>query len=119
MTQKLIKVALVGKTNAGKSTLINSFVGEKISVINKKINTTQDMILGIVNISNTQLIFYDTPGFSLLKNSNFNQKKLNTNLWRAIEKADIILYIVDSFRFEIEHIKKDIKKYLKPKKILF
>ena len=116
MTQKLIKVALVGKTNAGKSTLINSFVGEKISVINKKINTTQDMILGIVNISNTQLIFYDTPGFSLLKNSNFNQKKLNTNLWRAIEKADIILYIVDSFRFEIEHIKKDIKKISEAKK---
>ena len=47
MKRKLIKVALVGKTNAGKSTLVNSFVGEKISIINKKINTTQDLILGI------------------------------------------------------------------------
>ena len=48
---KLIKVALVGKTNAGKSTLINTIVGEKISIINKKINTTQVSTLGIKNIN--------------------------------------------------------------------
>ena len=47
MKKKLLKVALVGKTNVGKSTLVNSFVGEKISIVNKKINTTQDLILGI------------------------------------------------------------------------
>ena len=45
MKSKIIKVALTGRTNAGKSTLVNSFVGEKISIINKKINTTQDLII--------------------------------------------------------------------------
>ena len=67
MNKMLIKVALVGKTNAGKSTLINSLVGEKISIINKKINTTQESILGIKNFDNTQIIFYDTPGSNFLK----------------------------------------------------
>ena len=57
MIKKLIMIALVGKTNAGKSTLINSLVGEEISIINKKINTTQEEILGIKNIENTQIIF--------------------------------------------------------------
>ena len=59
MANKLLKIALVGKTNAGKSTLINSIVGEKISIVNKKNNTTLEVILGIKNINNLQLIFYD------------------------------------------------------------
>ena len=49
MKKKLIKIALIGKTNAGKSTLLNSFVGKKISIINRKINTTKDSIIGIIN----------------------------------------------------------------------
>ena len=76
MKNKLIKIALIGKTNAGKSTLINSLVGEKISIINKKINTTQESILGIKNINDTQIIFYDTPGSNFLKTNNLSQKKL-------------------------------------------
>ena len=66
MKNKLIKIALVGKTNAGKSTLINSMVGETVSIINKKINTTQNLIIGITNIGDTQILFHDTPGSNLL-----------------------------------------------------
>ena len=61
MQKKLLKICIVGKTNAGKSTLLNSLVGETVSISNKKINTTEDLIIGLVNLNNNQLIFYDTP----------------------------------------------------------
>ena len=70
MKNKVISVALVGKTNAGKSTFLNNFIGEKISIENKKINTTLEAISGVLNIKNTQIIIFDTPGFNLL-----NKKK--------------------------------------------
>ena len=79
MINKLIKIALVGNTNAGKSTFMNSMVGQTVSIINKKINTTQNMIMGIVNISETQIIFYDTPGSNFLKTKDFFRKVINTN----------------------------------------
>ena len=110
MKKKLIKVALVGKTNAGKSTLVNSFVGEKISIINKKINTTQDLILGILNIDTTQIIFYDTPGSNFLKTSNLLQKKIKTHIWSAIDQVHLILYIIDSSKYNYQDIESDINK---------
>ena len=59
MINKIIKIALIGNTNAGKSTLMNSMVGKTVSIINKKINTTQNIIKGIVNIKKkNQLIIY-------------------------------------------------------------
>ena len=69
MKSKIIKISIVGRTNAGKSTVINKIIGEKISIQNKKINTTQEMIIGIKNIKNIQILFYDTPGSNFLKNS--------------------------------------------------
>jgi len=110
MKKKLIKVALVGKTNAGKSTLVNSFVGEKISIINKKINTTQDLILGILNIDTTQIIFYDTPGSNFLKTSNLLQKKNKTHIWSVIDQVNLILYIIDSSKYNYQDIERDINK---------
>ena len=50
MKSKILRISIIGRTNAGKSTLINSIVGEKISILNKKINTTQETITGIKNI---------------------------------------------------------------------
>ena len=116
MKNKLLKVALIGKTNAGKSTLVNSFVGEKVSIINKKINTTQELILGIKNIENTQIIFYDTPGSNFLKISNILQKKLKTNVWEAIDNVDLLLYIVDVLKYNFQDIKNDIIKISEVKK---
>jgi GTP-binding protein Era len=57
MTSKILKIALVGRTNAGKSTLINRIVGEKISIQNKKINTTQVTIMGVKNIKKNSINF--------------------------------------------------------------
>ena len=56
MKTKILKISIVGRTNAGKSTLINKIVGEKISIQNKKINTTQDTIVGVKNIKQNQLL---------------------------------------------------------------
>ena len=120
MTNKLIKVALIGKTNAGKSTLINSLVGEKISIINKKINTTQESILGIKNINDTQIIFYDTPGSNFLKTNNLSQKKLKINLWESIESVDFLIYLIDVLKYNFREVERDIIKIAEVNKpILF
>ena len=120
MKTKLIKIALIGRTNAGKSTLINCFVGEKISIVNKKINTTQDLIKGIVNIKNTQIIFFDSPGSNFLKTKNDIQKKLKKIIWEVIESVDYILYIVDVKKYDFSLICKDLKKISEAqKKIIF
>ena len=96
MKKKLIKISVIGKTNAGKSTFINSIIGEKISITNKKVNTTQELIVGIRNINNTQLIFYDTPGTNNLKIDFTDKKKIKRNFWEGIENADYIFYFIDS-----------------------
>ena len=88
MKKKVLKISIIGKTNAGKSTLINSLVGETISIINKKINTTEELIIGILNIKHHQLIFYDTPGLHFGKN--YNNRKLKKNLWDGLNNSDFI-----------------------------
>ncbi len=118
MTSKILKIALVGRTNAGKSTLINRIVGEKISIQNKKINTTQVTIMGVKNIKKTQLIFYDTPGSNFLKSINIQSRNLKTNLWNGIDESDIIFYLIDSktanikFLFDQIHKLQEVKKKL-------
>ena len=113
---KLIKIALIGKTNAGKSTLINNMVGEKISIINKKINTTQESLIGIRNYKNIQIIIYDTPGINFLRTSKPLNKNLKINLWSSIDEADILIYMIDILRFNYKNIIQDIKKLSEVKK---
>ena len=116
MTSKILKIALVGRTNAGKSTLINRIVGEKISIQNKKINTTQVTVIGIKNIRETQLIFYDTPGSNFLKSLNAQSKNLKTNLWSGIDDSDIIFYLVDSKTANSKFLFEQINKLQEVKK---
>ena len=116
MTSKILKIALVGKTNAGKSTLINKIVGEKISIQNKKINTTQVTVMGIKNIKKTQLIFYDTPGSNFLKSLNKDSRNLKTNLWNGIDESDLILYLIDSKTANIKFLYEQIDKLQEVKK---
>mgnify|MGYP001157597038 FL=1 len=116
MTNKILKIALVGRTNAGKSTLINRIVGEKISIQNKKINTTQVTIIGVKNIKKTQIIFYDTPGSNFLKSLNKQSKNLKTNLWSGIDESDIIFYLIDSKTANIKFLFEQIEKLQEVKK---
>ena len=116
MKRKILKISLVGKTNAGKSTLLNNLVGEKISITNKKINTTEDFVIVIINIKNTQLVLYDTPGISFFRDNKSQKTKLKKNLWEGLNQSDIILYLIDSKRIELNDLKNDFPKLYELKK---
>ena len=116
MKTKKLRISLVGRTNAGKSTLINRIVGEKISIQNKKINTTQDTIIGIRNIKESQLLFYDTPGSNFLKNLDAQSKKLKKNLWNGIDESDLILYLIDASSINTKFLFEQLEKINETKK---
>ncbi len=94
MQTRLITAALVGLPNAGKSTLINRIVGQKISISSPKSQTTRFNIIGIKNIGECQIIFTDTPGF---KNSrNALEKQMKNFALDAIESSEVTCVVIDS-----------------------
>lgn len=101
-------VGVIGKTNAGKSTLVNLLVGQKVAIVSPKTQTTRNNILGILTKDNYQIVFVDTPGIH--KSQNNLDKQMMKNVRSAVGSVDIILYIIDSTRkidkAEIENIKK-------------
>tara|TARA_B100001123_G_scaffold51347_1_gene53205 strand:+ start:1660 stop:2511 length:852 start_codon:yes stop_codon:yes gene_type:complete len=122
MKKKLLRLSLVGRTNAGKSTLLNNLIGEIVSIQNKKINTTQEFIIGVKNYNNYQYIFYDTPGLNLLKSKDKNNKFLKQSLWNAIDDSEIIIFVIDSKNIRISYLKNELlnlKKLNKKILILF
>ena len=86
-------VNIIGYPNAGKSTLINSLLNDKLSIITEKAQTTRHKILGIENTDNYQLIFTDNPGFT--KPANIVHEYMNKKVKESITDGDIILYVVD------------------------
>ncbi len=86
-------INIIGNPNVGKSTLMNNLVGEKLSIITSKAQTTRHRILGIVNGDNFQLIFSDTPG--IIKPSYDLQDSMMDFVKSALEDADVILYMVE------------------------
>tara|TARA_B100000524_G_scaffold345727_1_gene244803 strand:+ start:541 stop:1419 length:879 start_codon:yes stop_codon:yes gene_type:complete len=86
-------VNIIGNPNVGKSTLMNCLVGEKLSIITSKVQTTRHRILGMVNGDNFQLIFSDTPG--IIKPLYELQSSMMEFVKSAIEDADVLLYIVE------------------------
>ena len=89
-------VALVGNTNAGKSTLLNKLVGQKISIVSPKKQTTRDNIIGILTENNTQIVFVDTPGIH--KSKTLLDKSMNKQIRTATESVDLVLYLTDSIK---------------------
>ncbi|HAF27625.1 MAG TPA: GTPase Era [Bacteroidales bacterium] len=86
-------VNIIGNPNVGKSTLMNEMVGEKLSIITSKSQTTRHRIMGIVNTDDYQIVYSDTPG--ILKPNYKLQEKMMGFVGTAIEDADIMLYITD------------------------
>ena len=94
MNHKAGYVNIIGKPNVGKSTLMNEFVGEKISIVTSKAQTTRHRILGIVNGEEFQIVFSDTPG--IIKNPAYKMHEvMNQFVNVAFIDADLILYVVD------------------------
>lgn len=94
--KKVLFVSILGEPNAGKSTLINNIVGQKISIVTHKVQTTREKVKGIINIENTQLIFIDTPGIFSPKKA--MEKYIVKNAISSIAQADILLVIMDAAR---------------------
>ncbi len=86
-------VGIIGAPNAGKSTLLNKVLGQKISITSKKPQTTRDRILGIVNTASSQVIFIDTPGIH--KSTTLLNKRIVDQALLALEDVDVILFMVD------------------------
>lgn len=107
-------VALVGRTNVGKSTLINLLVGEKIAAIANKVQTTRTAIRGIVNRENSQIIFIDTPGIHKPK-TKLNETMVETS-FGTLGDADLILFLIEADSKEIGKGDKRILEKIKENK---
>ena len=87
-------VSIVGRPNAGKSTLINSIIGSKVAIVSDKAHTTRNNIQGIYNDDDSQIIFIDTPGIH--KPMHKLGKYMNSQSYYSIEDTNIILFMVDA-----------------------
>ncbi len=91
-------IAIVGKPNVGKSTLLNALVGQKISITSRKAQTTRHRITGMHTVGATQFVFVDTPGFQTIHGNALN-KSLNKTVVGAVADVDLILFVVEAGSF--------------------
>ena len=94
-------VAIVGRPNVGKSTLLNALVGEKISIVSPKPHTTRHRILGILNRNGSQAVFVDTPGHAQ-RSKRAMHRIMARAIHQAVEDCDLILLVVDARGFTDE-----------------
>jgi GTP-binding protein Era len=106
-------VAVLGETNAGKSTLINKMVGQKVSIVSRKVQTTIHKINGIAIHGECQIIFMDTPGFSKTKSIEVLEKIT----WDAFRETDEILFVVDVCKKKLDQSIALLKKIHASKKV--
>jgi GTPase len=97
-------IAIVGRPNAGKSTLLNHLIGQKISITSRKPQTTRHRLLGIVTRPDAQYLFLDTPGWQAQYKSALN-RTMGRSITSALEEADVILWVMDGLTFDTQEQK--------------
>lgn len=108
--QKTVSVCIIGRPNSGKSTLLNRIIGEKLSIVTPKVQTTRSIITGIITLKDTQIILYDTPGIFEPKGT--LEKAMVRCAWSSLHSADIVMLIIDSLK-PLDNITHDILNKLR------
>ena len=104
-------VAIVGRPNVGKSTLLNRLVGQKISIVSRKAQTTRHRITGIVTNPDAQYVFVDTPGFQTRYASALN-RAMNRGVTQTLADVDVVIFVIEAGRFDAKD--KAVLKLLPP-----
>ena len=92
-------IAIVGRPNVGKSTLLNRLIGEKISIVSRKAQTTRHRIMGILTRPDAQFVFVDTPGFQT-KHTNALNRSMNRGVTQALAEVDVVIFVLDADHFD-------------------
>ena len=92
-------IAIVGRPNVGKSTLLNRLIGEKISIVSRKAQTTRHRIMGILTRPDAQFVFVDTPGFQT-KHTNALNRTMNRGVTQALAEVDAVILVIEADRFD-------------------
>ncbi len=93
------QIAIIGRPNVGKSTLLNALIGEKLSIVSRRAQTTRHRIMGILTRGDTQYVFVDTPGFQTRYGNALNQV-MNRGVRQALAEVDVVLFVVEAGRLD-------------------
>ena len=104
LPQRCGLIAIVGRPNVGKSTLLNALVGQKISITSRKAQTTRHRITGIRTVGEAQYVFVDTPGFQT-KHGTTLHRTLNRTVLASLSDVDVVLFMVEAGRFGLDDAK--------------
>ena len=104
VAQRCGLVAIVGRPNVGKSTLLNALVGQKVSITSAKAQTTRHRITGVRSVDDAQFVFVDTPGFQTQHSAALN-RTLNRTVHSVLADVDVVLFVVEAGRFGLDDAK--------------
>lgn len=106
------QVALIGRPNVGKSTLLNRLIGQKLSIVTRRPQTTRHRIIGILSTAQAQIVFVDTPGMHLRQRGALN-RYMNRVAEGALEGVDLVLFMVEAGRWtdEDQHVLEQISQH--------
>jgi GTPase len=99
--QRCGTIAIIGRPNVGKSTLINHLVGQKLSITSRKPQTTRHRIKGILTQDNTQYVFVDTPGVQI-KHGNALHRAMNRSVLTTLADTDVVVMVIEALKFTAE-----------------